>query len=252
MINHKNYKIQDSVTFNRRKKSLGVNVKVMIFLFLCLFVVAVVLSVIAQNKANQVFLQQKIYVVYAEKSNNKNNLDKISENIKKYGGAGVIAVQNSVYYAVINVYNSEEDASEVLQTTKKYYANAGVCEFTGKKINKKIVKQLKNSECHFSFFEYAKTSFDKLILAEMDYMVGELTLNGLCTEILKMKLKLEDYIQNMKGKEDFLCLFETSNLMLLHYNNFLDNIFISKNKQSLLSEFVSNIGFCYLETHNNL
>lgn len=252
MINHKNYKIQDSVTLNRRKKSLGASVKVMIFLFLCLFVVAVVLSVIAQNKANQVFLQQKIYVVYAEKSNNKNNLDKISENIKKYGGAGVIAEQNSVFYAVVNVYESKDDANEILSQTKKYFENSGICEFCGKKIIKKISKQLKNNEKCFVFFEFAKSSFEKLILSEMDYMLGSLTLNGLCSKVLKLKFDLETHISSLKGETDFVCLFESASLMLLHYNNFLDNIFISQNKQSLLAEFVSNIGFCYLETHNNL
>lgn len=252
MINHKNYKIQDSVSRARQKKSLGVSVKVMIFLFASLFVVGVLLSVIAENKANQVFLQQKIYIVYAEKSNNKNNLEKISESIKKYGGAGVIAEQNSVFFAVVNVYESKDDANDILSETKKYFENSGICEFCGKKINKKLSKQLKNNEKYLSFFEFAKSSFNKLILYEMDYMLGSLTLNGLCSKVLKLKFELETHISSIKTETDFVCLFETSSLMLLHYNYFLDNIFVSQNKQSLLAEFVSNIGFCYLETHNNL
>ena len=253
MINPRNSRFQYLVTADRQKNCVTKKVRVLAFLFLSVFVALAVVCFGDAKKNNDVFGSKKIFVVFAESSKNQNNLTNTVENVKKLGGSGRIVEKQGVFFVVVNVYFDEGDAKNVQMQVKSSFENSGVVVFEIQKIKNKTIQKIKKNQSVFEFFKFLSAETNNIHQYQIDYFSGNITLNKLCSLVLAEKLVLEEKIKSLESlKQEWKSVFDNANLLLWHYNNFLDNIFISQKKQALVCDFSVNVAFCLLESHNNL
>ena len=253
MINPRNSRFQYLVTADRQKNCVTKKVKVIFFLFLAVFVGIAVVCFSDAKKNNNVFGSKKIFMVFAESSKNQNSLINTIENVKKLGGSGRVVEKQGVFFVVVNVYFSESDAKNVQMQVKNEFEKSGVEIFEVKKIKNNIIQKIKKNQSVFEYLKFVSNQTTTMHQYQIDYLSGNITLNKLCSLVLAEKLVLEEKIKSLEPlKQEWKDVFDNANLLLWHYNNFLDNIFISQKKQALVCDFAVNVTFCLLESHNNL
>lgn len=253
MINPRNSRFQYLVTACSSKNCVTKKVKVIFFLFLAVFVGIAVVCFSDAKKNNNVFGSKKIFMVFAESSKNQNFLINTIENVKKLGGSGRVVEKQGVFFVVVNVYFSESDAKNVQMQVKNEFEKSGVEIFEVKKIKNNIIQKIKKNQSVFEYLKFVSNQTTTMHQYQIDYLSGNITLNKLCSLVLAEKLVLEEKIKSLEPlKQEWKDVFDNANLLLWHYNNFLDNIFISQKKQSLVCDFAVNVAFCLLESHNNL
>ena len=253
MINPRNSRFQYLVTADRQKNCVTKKVKVIFFLFLAVFVGIAVVCFSDAKKNNNVFGSKKIFMVFAESSKNQNSLINTIENVKKLGGSGRVVEKQGVFFVVVNVYFSESDAKNVQMQVKNEFEKSGVEIFEIKKIKNNIIQKIKKNQSVFEYLKFVSNQTTTMHQYQIDYLSGNITLNKLCSLVLAEKLVLEEKIKSLEPlKQEWKDVFDNANLLLWHYNNFLDNIFISQKKQALVCDFAVNVTFCLLESHNNL
>lgn len=247
--------MQDYVPLKRNNKTSQMRIISVISIIFIFFIFLIFLAFVLHFKRDKMFKQTTFYFVYAEKSQNSSDLENLSEKIKNLGGAGKIFQYEKYYYLILNVYNDEESAENVVKNNKEIYENISVLKLSSKKISYKTAKTIKQSAPSVSYIKNLNLAFNEIYQQGLEYLAGKISDNDLCVAILKLKFDLEDDILMLKTdksqKYSAIC-YEFANLEQMYFNSFFDKVFDSDIKTSVLCEFMVQMALLKLDFFNNL
>ncbi len=253
MIKGENAILQVCVTHKVKRKMSSTQIKsaLCIILFFLIFG-TILISLIVSRKKENLFYGQNLYFVYTSKTKNVSSLENEKDMVKNLGGAGVVFLHNKEYYLICNVYIKKDEAEEIKKGIAENYHNAGILEITAKKV--KNIKHFKQNEDSKNMLKFIKNNLFELAQTEIDFISGKISEGKLGAWTLSKKQELEQLIsKNIETSDELarnMCSY--AKLIVLQYDNFLNQFYFKSNKQSLFCEFVVNFSLIFADMWNYL
>ena len=215
--------------------------KLSIIFFVLFFVLIIFISsiLISSKKKNICFEARRFFIVYAEKSRDKNSLINVQEQIKKQGGAGVFLEKNNEYYVAVAGYNNKDSANEVLKNISNKFVGGGVLELSCKSAsleNKNLMH--KNRE----WFELVNVLYKFLFDYEswcFDYVSGIIGEGEFMSRMVVKKLEIQSIVERCKQNivDDIKSVLDFADLKISLFEKLFDKFYGSNNKEHLCFEF---------------
>lgn len=245
--------LQVCVTQKVKRKISSAQIKSAICVILFFLILGTILiSLIVSRKKENLFYGQNLYLVYTSKTKNVSSLENEKDMVKNLGGAGVVFLRNKEYYLICNVYLKKDEAEEIKKGIAENYNNAGILEISAKKV--KNIKHFKHNEDSKNMLKFIKNNLFELAETEIDFISGNISEGKLGAWALSKKQELEQLIsKNIETNDEIvrnMCSY--AKLIVLQYDNFLNQFYIKSNKQSLFCEFVVNFSLIFADMWNYL
>ena len=245
--------LQVCVTQKVKRKISSAQIKSAICVILFFLILGTILiSLIVSRKKENLFYGQNLYLVYTSKTKNVSSLENEKDMVKNLGGAGVVFLFKKEYYLICNVYLKKDEAEEIKKGIAENYNNAGILEISAKKV--KNIKHFKQNEDSKNMLKFIKNNLFELAQTEIDFISGNISEGKLGAWALSKKQELEQLIsKNIETNDEIvrnLCSY--AKLIVLQYDNFLNQFYIKSNKQSLFCEFVVNFSLIFADMWNYL
>lgn len=242
--------MQETLT-HKSKKILIIFLTV---IFICLILISFLLWLSLKSKKKNYFVDSEIYLVYFEKSKKQSNLRELQSFVKNLGGSGEIMKKDDEYFLTLSVYESLQDAEDVLKGIFEISQNAGLVKLKINKLSKNIKSKLSKSDELNNLVLFLGDFTKNIINYQLQYLADNITDKQLVSFLLDKKLNLESYMKYLEILDDEIgkMSLNTINSMLLYINNLFDNFFESSKKNSLVTNLSVNLSLIYVDYINNL
>lgn len=224
------------------------------FLLIAILIVFLVL-LIPKQKDEKFFKQKSYFFVYATKSQKSGSLASMQDLLISLGGAGVTYSFNDNYFLIANVYVTDSDAEQIKNNILSTFNDAGVIEVKTKEVSAKKKNLIKDNEKVFNLVKFIYEFLDFYQTDLINYLSGTLTDSKLCSKLIEKKLELENIIEKLKQSEMSVLeknAINVGEIILVHFNNFFNNFYISSKKESLATSLLVNITIERVNLFDNL
>lgn len=237
--------------FRKPRKIASKSVMATILVFIFAFVSIVIL--IAVRKKTLVFEEQYFYFVCADSSKKVSVLDNEKEYLKNIGGAAVTHFYKEDYYLVANVYLSPVDAEEIKSNIISDFSRAEVVLVKSEKLSKKAKTAIKQDEALLKFVQFIYKFNKELCSSSLDFYSGKITESEFISAFITKNLKFDEMKKTINGDGEVYDVFrEYTSLFALQLNSFLNNFYVTKNKQHYVSAYYVGFVINYLEFYDSL
>lgn len=246
--------MQVCVTRKNFNKDITFSVKSVISSIL-IFVMAFISIVFLINmkKKNLIYEEQYFYFVYASSSKKVSVLDKQKDYLKNLGGASISYFYKDDFYLIANVYLNSADGDEIKQNLLPHFQNAGVVTIKTNKILKASQKKINENEQVKKFLKYLYQYNRAFYELSMGYFIGEISDSEFISKIIKNNLVFEEYKNKISDESELGALAKDyAALMSLQFSSFLNNFYLSSNKQNYVSAYYVGFVINYIEFYNSL
>lgn len=222
-----------------------------ILIFVMAFVSIVLL--INMKKKNLIFEQQYFYFVYASSSKKVSVLDKQKDYLKNVGGAAITYYFENDYYLVANAYLNSIDANEIKQNLISHFSNSNVLTVKTNKLSKSSKRKINENEQVKKFLKFLYQFNRGFYELSFSYYMGEISDSEFISKIIRNNLVFEEFKNNIDGSDEFGSVAKDyASLICLQFSSFLNNFYITSNKQNYISAYYVGFVINYVEFYNSL
>ena len=196
--------------------------KFWIFVMLAIFVMCflVVICLCFKQCSDKPDINNKFYLVYADKNTKLSTVQKIAEEVELRGGAGNIYSVGDMKYVVLSAYCSYDECRAVVNNIKQEYHNCGILELDCSVArNKKIDKNAQNYCKKLS--ELCKF----LCYCSIDYDLNRISIGEVGRKMVGYRQTFLLYSDNMQDNN--LQFFSSAELVVSYIDSFYHNVFVS-------------------------
>ena len=259
---YSNYYYKENIKKNRKAKFLTLlfvvlSISIVIF-FSISFSNFLTISKIVNVNSNYIFEDKTLYGLSLKTTNNFNDAEAESDNIKQQGGAGFILNNGANEFKIISsIYSTEKDAKSVKSNLSNNGIDSEIVKIKLPAFNFKVNLSTKSTQVLSNGINIFFTSYKKLYDLSVDYDSKKIDYTNLKTSLNNLyndnKEIIKEYNLNFTNSSNIYILYVK--IYLNKVNDIISKLQIKDESYNLSSEIkyaYCNVLNFYLDLYNEM